>query len=62
MLFWKTADFGFVSERAKELKVYCAPQNSGDSSLSCIDHLHYCVATNIVIDFSDAKLGLSSNP
>lgn len=59
--FWKTADFGYVKEQQDQLKDYCKPAQSGDSSLKCNDHLRFCRATNIFIDLSSAKLSSSTN-
>ncbi|KAK7102557.1 EGF domain-specific O-linked N-acetylglucosamine transferase-like [Littorina saxatilis] len=61
-MFWDTADFGYVRQRGKELKFYCKPNKTGDSSLECVDHLRYCRATNFYLDLSTAKLLAASNP
>ena len=47
--FWRTADFGYIEEKRNELKEYCSPSPS--SSLECVDHLRFCRAKNIYIDF-----------
>ncbi|KAG0725179.1 EGF domain-specific O-linked N-acetylglucosamine transferase [Chionoecetes opilio] len=49
--FFTQADFGFVKERRKEVKVYCQPQQQGDSWLECSDHLEFCRGRNIYMDF-----------
>lgn len=47
--FWRTADFGYVAEKRRELREFCSPSPS--SSLECVDHLRFCRAKNIFIDF-----------
>ncbi|CAM4742107.1 unnamed protein product [Rotaria magnacalcarata] len=43
--FWRTADFGYIAEKRNELREFCSP------SLECVDHLRFCRAKNIYIDF-----------
>ncbi|CAF3974552.1 unnamed protein product [Rotaria sordida] len=43
--FWRTADFGYIAEKRNELREFCS------SSLECVDHLRFCRAKNIYIDF-----------
>ncbi|UJR37583.1 hypothetical protein I4U23_030282 [Adineta vaga] len=47
--FWRTADFGYIAEKRNELREICSPSPS--SSLECVDHLKFCRAKNIYIDF-----------
>jgi protein O-GlcNAc transferase len=47
--FWRTADFGYIAEKRGELREFCSPEPS--SSLECVDHLRFCRAKNIFIDF-----------
>ena len=47
--FWRTADFGYVAEKRAELREFCSPAPS--SALECVDHLKFCRAKNIFIDF-----------
>lgn len=54
--FFETADFGYVERRRRELRYFCKPsnqsnQNSTQSDLKCTDHLRYCTAHNIFINF-----------
>ncbi|XP_071516984.1 EGF domain-specific O-linked N-acetylglucosamine transferase [Panulirus ornatus] len=49
--FYKQGDFGYVKDRQDELRVYCKPQEEGDSWLECSDHLRFCKGRNIYIDF-----------
>ena len=43
------ADFGYIAEKRRELREFCSPSPS--SSLECVDHLRFCRAKNIFIDF-----------
>ena len=47
--FWRSADFGYIAEKRGELREFCSPSPS--SSLECVDHLRFCRAKNIYIDF-----------
>lgn len=49
--FFKQADFGYVKEQREQLKVYCQPQQQGDSWLECSNHLRFCRGRNIYMDF-----------
>lgn len=53
--FFRQADFGFVQEQLSEMGMYCTPQHPGDSWLECSDHLRFCQANNIYIDFRPLK-------
>src|ERR1700722_13476932 len=41
--FWRTADFGYIAEKRRELREFCSPfpSSSSSSSLECVDHLRY---------------------
>uniref|UniRef100_A0A3B3DCH5 EGF domain-specific O-linked N-acetylglucosamine (GlcNAc) transferase n=1 Tax=Oryzias melastigma TaxID=30732 RepID=A0A3B3DCH5_ORYME len=56
-LFWKQADFGYVSERLSELKTLCKANNPEDSSLRCTRHTRYCRATNLYLDLRQPRRG-----
>ncbi|XP_045618392.1 EGF domain-specific O-linked N-acetylglucosamine transferase [Procambarus clarkii] len=53
--FKQQGDFGYVKEQREQLKVYCRPEEEGDSSLECTDHLQFCRGKNIYIDFRPLK-------
>lgn len=58
-IFYEQADFGYVKERKKELKMICHPQNQHTngfhSSLECTQYFRFCRAKNIIIDFEKLK-------
>ncbi|XP_076845355.1 EGF domain-specific O-linked N-acetylglucosamine transferase isoform X2 [Brachyhypopomus gauderio] len=56
-LFWRQADFGYVKERLNEMKTFCQPLNSGDSSLKCTNHLRFCRATGLYLDLRNPRRG-----
>lgn len=59
--FWKGADFGYILERRKEMKLFCLPKSQGDSSLECAKYARYCRAKNIYLDFRRATFTENEN-
>ena len=57
--FWRTADFGYIAEKRGELREFCSPSPS--SSLECVDHLRFCRAKNIYIDFRHTQTSTSDD-
>lgn len=60
-IFYSQGDFGYIRDRLTELRPYCNPQTSNDSSLECVDHLRMCRARNIVMDFKDLGSSTASD-
>nr|CAI5829085.1 unnamed protein product [Callosobruchus analis] len=54
------ADFGYVKEQIKEMKMMCVPLFPDDSSLECSEHLRFCRGRNIMINFT--KLAYIDEP
>lgn len=50
--FYSQADFGYVKEQLRELKVLCEPLFPDDSSLECTDHLRFCRGRNLMVNFT----------
>ncbi|VEN39774.1 unnamed protein product [Callosobruchus maculatus] len=50
--FHTQADFGYVKEQIKEMKMMCVPLFPDDSSLECSEHLRFCRGRNIMINFT----------
>lgn len=53
--FWNQADFGYIKTKLDSLKTICSPGRDGTSSLECSDHLQFCRAKKIVVDFSNLR-------
>ncbi|XP_034230481.1 EGF domain-specific O-linked N-acetylglucosamine transferase isoform X3 [Thrips palmi] len=51
--FNNQADFGYIKERNREMKIMCEPLFKDDSSLECADHLRFCRGRNIMFNFTD---------
>lgn len=49
--FYTQADFGYIKEQLREIKLLCEPLFQHDSSLECSEHLRFCRGRNIMIDF-----------
>ncbi len=54
-IFWSQADFGYVSEKMRDMNSYCTPEQPGDSSLVCSQYLRYCKASNLYLDLRHFK-------
>ncbi|CAF1062220.1 unnamed protein product [Didymodactylos carnosus] len=56
--FWRQGDFGYIAEKRNELRSFCTPIESDhdSSSLECVDHIRYCHAKNIYIDFKNIQI------
>lgn len=50
--FYAQADFGYVKQQLRELKLVCEPLFPDDSSLECSEHLRFCRGRNIMINFT----------
>ncbi|KAF5306643.1 hypothetical protein FQA39_LY08832 [Lamprigera yunnana] len=50
--FHTQADFGYIKQQLRELKVICEPLFPYDSSLECSEHLRFCRGRNIMINFT----------
>lgn len=51
--FFTQADFGYVRQQIRELKVICEPIFIDDSSLECSKNMRFCVGRNLMVDFRD---------
>lgn len=51
--FHTQADFGYVKQQIKEMKIICEPLFQHDSSLECSDHLRFCRGRNIMLNFTN---------
>ncbi|KAL7042836.1 hypothetical protein ACKWTF_001303 [Chironomus riparius] len=52
-VFYSQADFGYVKQQLRELKVYCEPYTITDSSLECSENVRFCRGRNLMINFTD---------
>lgn len=52
-LFYAQADFGYIAEQLREMRIICEPLFPHDSMLECSNYLRFCRARNIMIDFRD---------
>ncbi|KAK4878909.1 hypothetical protein RN001_007055 [Aquatica leii] len=50
--FYTQADFGYIKQQLRELKVLCEPLFPQDSSLECSEHMRFCRGRNIMINFT----------
>lgn len=51
--FYSQADFGYVGDQLREMRIMCEPLFPHDSMLECSNYLRFCRARNIMIDFTD---------
>ncbi|XP_033206078.2 EGF-domain O-GlcNAc transferase isoform X2 [Bombus vancouverensis nearcticus] len=51
--FYAQGDFGYVRDQRKEMSIFCKPLFVDDSSLECSEHMRFCRARNIMINFTD---------
>lgn len=51
--FYAQGDFGYVREQRNEMSIFCEPLFVDDSSLECSDHMRFCRARNIMLNFTD---------
>ncbi|XP_076644510.1 EGF-domain O-GlcNAc transferase isoform X2 [Halictus rubicundus] len=51
--FYAQGDFGYVRDQRKEMSIFCEPLFLDDSSLECSEHMRFCRARNIMINFTD---------
>ncbi|XP_059485075.1 EGF domain-specific O-linked N-acetylglucosamine transferase [Neocloeon triangulifer] len=54
--FYTQADFGYLKEQDKQIKILCEPLFKEDSALECSDHLRFCRGRNIMINFTQLAL------
>ncbi|XP_076180397.1 EGF-domain O-GlcNAc transferase isoform X2 [Ptiloglossa arizonensis] len=50
--FYAQGDFGYVRDQRKEMSIFCEPLFVDDSSLECSEHMRFCRARNIMINFT----------
>ncbi|CAH0556852.1 unnamed protein product [Brassicogethes aeneus] len=50
--FYTQADFGYIRQQLRELKIICEPMFVDDSSLECSDHLRFCRGRNLMLNFT----------
>lgn len=58
--FHTQADFGYVKEQLRSMKLLCEPLFPDDSSLECSEHLRFCRGRNLMINFT--KLAYREDP
>ncbi|XP_054007664.1 EGF domain-specific O-linked N-acetylglucosamine transferase isoform X2 [Hylaeus anthracinus] len=51
--FYAQGDFGYVRDQRTEMSIFCEPLFVDDSSLECSEHMRFCRARNIMINFTD---------
>ncbi|XP_034178516.2 EGF-domain O-GlcNAc transferase isoform X2 [Osmia lignaria lignaria] len=51
--FYAQGDFGYVRDQRKEMSIFCEPLFVDDSSLECSEHMRFCRARNIMINFTE---------
>lgn len=51
-VYFAQADFGFVKQQLREMKIICEPTFTDDSSLECSDHLRFCRGRNVMVNFT----------
>lgn len=51
--FYDQADFGYIKDRYREMRIMCEPLFKDDSSLECADHLRFCRGRNLMLNFTD---------
>lgn len=51
--FYTQADFGYIGEQLREMRIMCEPLFPHDSMLECSNYLRFCRARNLMIDFTD---------
>ncbi|KAG4073071.1 hypothetical protein HA402_009490 [Bradysia odoriphaga] len=51
--FYTQADFGYIRQQLREMRIMCEPLFPHDSMLECSNYLRFCRARNIMIDFTD---------
>lgn len=50
--FYTQADFGYIKQQLREMKVLCEPLFPDDSSLECSEHLRFCRGRNLMLNFT----------
>lgn len=50
--FYTQADFGYVKQQLREMRLLCEPLFPDDSSLECTEHLRFCRGRNIMLNFT----------
>ena len=51
-LFYKQGDFGYLRSKLSSVRPVCRARASSSSSLVCSQHLEFCTATNIALNFT----------
>lgn len=50
--FYTQADFGYIKQQLREMRIVCEPLFPDDSSLECTDHFRFCRGRNIIMNFT----------
>lgn len=50
--FYTQADFGYIGQQLREMRVMCEPLFPDDSSLECSEHLRFCRGRNLMLNFT----------
>ncbi|XP_058826339.1 EGF domain-specific O-linked N-acetylglucosamine transferase [Topomyia yanbarensis] len=51
--FYSQADFGFLRDQIREMRIMCEPTFPHDSALECSKYLRFCRGRNIMVNFTD---------
>ncbi|KAK2582236.1 hypothetical protein KPH14_004582 [Odynerus spinipes] len=53
--FYAQGDFGYVRDQRREMMMMCEPLFADDSSLECSEHMRFCRARNVMLNFTDLE-------
>ncbi|XP_035743152.1 EGF domain-specific O-linked N-acetylglucosamine transferase-like isoform X2 [Vespa mandarinia] len=51
--FYAQGDFGYVRDQRREMIMMCEPLFADDTSLECSEHMRFCRARNVLLNFTD---------
>ncbi|XP_055642825.1 EGF domain-specific O-linked N-acetylglucosamine transferase [Toxorhynchites rutilus septentrionalis] len=51
--YYAQADFGFIRDQIREMRIMCEPRFPHDSALECSKYLRFCRGRNIMVNFTD---------
>ncbi|KAG5343293.1 EOGT transferase, partial [Acromyrmex heyeri] len=51
--YYAQGDFGYIRDQRKEMMLLCEPLFIDDSSLECSEHMRFCRARNVMLNFTD---------
>ncbi|XP_058453938.1 EGF domain-specific O-linked N-acetylglucosamine transferase [Malaya genurostris] len=51
--YYSQADFGFLRDQIREMRIMCEPTFPQDSALECSKYLRFCRGRNIMVNFTD---------